>query len=530
MSVNLSFIGGAGWQFFDDNGDPLSGGKIYTYAAGTTTPLATYTSRTGATPNTNPIILDAAGRTPEQIWSTEGSLYKYVVKTSADVTIRTWDNIGGSVVASDLANDLANTSDNAKGDALIGFKQSGPSGFLTGATARTVNTKLQEVVSVKDFGATGDGVTNDAAAIQAALDAMTSGGTLIFPPGTYLCGSQITHRANVTVVGWNGATIKKGFNGDLWSIAVYSAQIQNITLNGSHGTYTGKGVVCSGNAACWRPVISNVIFEDFTDTHLEFTANSGESAIVSNCRFSPGSGQTDVRYIHFNGPDTTATFRTVTGCTCELGHVDVDGAQALEISNCVFKRVETDPACELVIISNMRWANSGGSVTIYGATYVVNCAIGGDVILDSTFGGVFVGNQQTAGTFTNNALGSTVIARDGSGGNNYMLGRLAAFYLPSGTERIQTGRMASVASTNQTLSVGGSARTIYVTGPLTGNITHTLSTTNAINGDRFRIARTASATGAFTIDVGGLKSLSVGQWCDVEYNGISWNLTAFGSL
>lgn len=170
MAVTLSFIGGAGWQFFDNNGVPLAGGKIYTYAAGTTTPLTTYTARDGLTANTNPIILDSAGRTPSQIWSTEGVLYKYVVATVTDVILRTWDNIGGSVVSSDLAVNLANTSDNAKGDALVGFKQSSPSGFLTGATARTVNTKLQDFVSVKDFGAVGDGVTNDTAAIQAAVN------------------------------------------------------------------------------------------------------------------------------------------------------------------------------------------------------------------------------------------------------------------------------------------------------------------------------------------------------------------------
>lgn len=183
MAVNLSFIGGAGWQFFTDNGVPLSGGKIYTYVAGTTTPLATYTSRSGLIPNTNPIILDAAGRTPEQIWSTEGILYKYVLKTSDDTLIRTYDNIGGSVVASDLAQDLANTTDNNKGDALIGFRQSDANGFLPGATPRTVNDKLQEIVSVKDFGAMCDGVTDDWDAIQTAQEYLKAngGGTLYFP-------------------------------------------------------------------------------------------------------------------------------------------------------------------------------------------------------------------------------------------------------------------------------------------------------------------------------------------------------------
>ena len=206
MAVNLSLIGGAGWQFFDDSGSPLSGGKIYTYAAGTTTPLTTYTSRDGLTANANPIILDAAGRTPQQIWSTEGLLYKYVIVKSNDVQIRVWDNIGGTIVASDLGAELANTTDNSKGDALIGFRQSNSSGFLTGATARTVNDKLQETVSVKDFGAVGNGVTDDTAKIQAALNS-ASNKELYFPDGVYLVYALKVLAG--TTVNLGASTIKK---------------------------------------------------------------------------------------------------------------------------------------------------------------------------------------------------------------------------------------------------------------------------------------------------------------------------------
>lgn len=92
-AFNLSSFAGAGAQFFDDNGNPLSGGKVYTYTAGTTTPLATYTSSAGTVANTNPIILDAAGRTPNEIWLTIGTLYKFIVKTSADVLVGTYDGL-----------------------------------------------------------------------------------------------------------------------------------------------------------------------------------------------------------------------------------------------------------------------------------------------------------------------------------------------------------------------------------------------------------------------------------------------------
>ena len=93
MSINISYFAGAGAQFFDANGAPLTGGLLYTYLAGTTTPVTTYTSPSGAVNNTNPIVLDAAGRTPNEIWVDGGVFYKFVLKSSSFVQIGTYDNI-----------------------------------------------------------------------------------------------------------------------------------------------------------------------------------------------------------------------------------------------------------------------------------------------------------------------------------------------------------------------------------------------------------------------------------------------------
>lgn len=96
MSVDLSPIGGAGAQFFDNNGVPLSGGKLYTYAAGTTTPKATYTSAAGTTAHSNPIILDSSGRVPGgEIWLATGEAYKFVLETPTGILLGTYDNILG---------------------------------------------------------------------------------------------------------------------------------------------------------------------------------------------------------------------------------------------------------------------------------------------------------------------------------------------------------------------------------------------------------------------------------------------------
>jgi hypothetical protein len=98
MAVNLSPIGN-GFQFFDNNGAPLNAGKIYTYQAGSSTPLATYTSSSGLTANANPIILGTSGRPPNDIWLSEGFFYKFILKDSSDVTIQTYDNLYGIIGA-----------------------------------------------------------------------------------------------------------------------------------------------------------------------------------------------------------------------------------------------------------------------------------------------------------------------------------------------------------------------------------------------------------------------------------------------
>ncbi len=78
-------------QFFDSSGNTLVAGKVYTYAAGTTTPIATYTSQAATSANTNPIILDAQGRC--EIWLQPTLAYKYVVTDANDVVQYTVDNI-----------------------------------------------------------------------------------------------------------------------------------------------------------------------------------------------------------------------------------------------------------------------------------------------------------------------------------------------------------------------------------------------------------------------------------------------------
>lgn len=99
-----------------------------------------------------------------------------------------------------------------------GFTQTG-----AGAVQRQVEGKLKDTISVKDFGAVGDGSTNDTAAVQAAVNAVGANGAIYFPPGTYSVTS-LTGANNVLFCG-NGASFTGGYSRKI-------AQIGSITGDG----------------------------------------------------------------------------------------------------------------------------------------------------------------------------------------------------------------------------------------------------------------------------------------------------------
>jgi hypothetical protein len=94
MSVLLSPIGN-GFQFLTTTGLPLNGGLLYTYQAGSSTPLATYSDNAGNVANANPIVLGVDGRPASEIWLTYGFSYKFVLCDSSNNVIQTYDNLYG---------------------------------------------------------------------------------------------------------------------------------------------------------------------------------------------------------------------------------------------------------------------------------------------------------------------------------------------------------------------------------------------------------------------------------------------------
>lgn len=170
------------FQAFDENGDPLAGGKLYTYQANSSTPLVTYSDAGGSSQNTNPVILDANGKANVYFLP---QAYKLNLTDSSDVQQSSWpvDNYYTDLGA------LANTSDSTLGDALIGVKNT-----ASGGTARTQHTKNLDYLTPEDFGAIGDGVTDDATALTNAVAAAIASNQRLVGRGTYRIASSVNLR------------------------------------------------------------------------------------------------------------------------------------------------------------------------------------------------------------------------------------------------------------------------------------------------------------------------------------------------
>lgn len=140
-SFNLSPIGN-GFQFFTSGGLPLNGGLLYTYAAGTSTPQATYTTPQGTIANANPMVMNSDGRLPNEVWLNSGISYKFVLNDSLGSLIATYDNLVG-------VNDITNTVTEWVAPGFIPTYINTTSFSVTGNQTATyqVNRRIQASVS-----------------------------------------------------------------------------------------------------------------------------------------------------------------------------------------------------------------------------------------------------------------------------------------------------------------------------------------------------------------------------------------------
>lgn len=235
MAASLSGVWNA--QNFTDSGELAALYRLYTYAPATTTHKIAYTEVTGTTAHTYTsdggggqyIALNARGELPAPLFFLTGG-YDLCLKTPAGATVWTRRAYGTDEGADTLRADLADESTITKGMGQVGYlpttaysdANSGgawlnilcsrsPAEIAAGVTP-TVWQRDQG--DVRRYGATGDGVTNDYAALVSAWDVVkTAGGVLYLKPGSYLTDTQwnLTRASpvNIKIEGW-GAVMYAG--------------------------------------------------------------------------------------------------------------------------------------------------------------------------------------------------------------------------------------------------------------------------------------------------------------------------------
>lgn len=229
-------------QIFDTDGSPLDNGYIYIGTANANpevSPISLWWDDAGTIPAAQPIRTQngyiVRNGTPARLYTSLDD-FSLTVKNRNGVIVLT---VLDATADSNLTTALAASS----GSSLIGFLQAGAN-----AQTRTVQSKLRDTVSVKDFGAVGNGVADDTAAIQAAIDSLTNGGAVFIPKGTYLVTTSIVTKNGIIIQG-EGDASEILVNSDIEvftsssatvSTAIFQAEFRNFFINKTVNIATTK--------------------------------------------------------------------------------------------------------------------------------------------------------------------------------------------------------------------------------------------------------------------------------------------------
>lgn len=347
------------------------------------------------------------------------------------------------------------------GAALVGSIQSG-----TGAAARTVQAKLRDTVSIKDFGAVGDGSTNNTVAIQAAIDAVfaAGGGTVEIPAGQFNIATAIVQKSGVRIVGQGYGSRLHSTNttrtGAIVAVGTLGSEltglsVQNLRLT---STYTTANGIPTGNGIRWDYVddstIINVWANNWSDSGVALWDSDRVAGV--NILIEKTSQGYDVFNDCHDCTLTNATFRNIetyvglnveglanSGLTKPVGFVGsnivVRGATSYGIN--ILNALK--PVLSGWSVSGTTGTNiygDGSGLFVYG---VEGAVIGPGVAYDNAGHGVIIGpvadnTQMTGVTTYDNTLGSLILSNGGLTGTAYDVHVGSSCYFEEGAPTEET--------------------------------------------------------------------------------------------
>ena len=304
---------------------------------------------------------------------------------------------------------------------------------------RNVQLKLQESVSVQDFGAVGDGVTDDTAAINAAF---AVGGKIYFPSGTYLCSTITLASSDTHIFGSKKSVIKlkNSVNVDLLDLSNFdNITISDLTFDGNKANQTvDVNAVCIRGNGC-----SNVILQNCTVKNSALTGaniiNSDGIKIVNNlftdCGTKNSVNSGDAMYLAFNTNDYVSGNTVVNPARIGIiikGSAGPTATNGTVIGNYVINSGENgigteDGNARILIVNNVVVDSGDNAFASTKAGIAVGevgekVTVSGNIIHNSGSYGIEVTHGADETIVSNNsitssgAMGIFATAVDGSGG------------------------------------------------------------------------------------------------------------------
>jgi hypothetical protein len=525
MTVHLSPFAGAGQQFFDNNGVVLSGGKLYTYEAGTTTPATTFTSSTGLTANANPIILDSAGRLTTQVWLTAGDAYKFILATSADVVLGTYDNIegvndvnqftgsgGAALVGADdsvggtlwtTVQGFINRLIGASGATVVRYNQGG-----TGAVTRDIQAKFRDCVYVTDFtGADPTGGQSSSAAFQNAIN---TGKTVIVPDGTYLVANLTMTTAFQQMVGLGQVRLVKNANGPILTISGLACSILNISFRGEQATplLTGDNVVITANSV-------NLVNCGSRWAHGRAVKCTGSQLNIdgSNDIYQTSDASASGYDLEIGDGSNTNFYAKIIGInsTQSTGGIWLRAPGVAAIMGCQFGKLNIDP---------------GTSPAGMHGPLVTSCRINGKTTIGVS-SSLFSSTSCSADVEIVGGVTSVMLA------GNFVMQAGTTLTISAGCNK-STMNLASLEGLGVTITGEGSLNSITRYGATytpvwTGSTTNPLIGNGTVEGFYTREGRTVTATA--TITMGSTTTYGTGLWrVSLPFTSFASNPKAIGAV
>jgi hypothetical protein len=268
--------------FVDAAGEPLVGGQLYTYIAGTTTLQATYTDSTATTANTNPIILDSRGEA--NVWL-GGAIYKFVLKDADDALIWTVDNISAPTAAVSPVLSGNVTIDSNTPSPALQITQTG-----TGPALKVQDSSDPDVTPfiVDSTGQVGIGTATPSSALEIASPGVFTGAWAYLPSGTAMIFVQTS-----APTGWTKSTTH-----DNKALRVVSGAASSGGTTGFTSVFTSRTITTAN-----MPSHTHGVTDPGHSHTTIFDYASNSTATPYDCNLSSGTKQN----IFKNGTNSSTT-------------------------------------------------------------------------------------------------------------------------------------------------------------------------------------------------------------------------------